>query len=109
MIDSDAPSAQYPDDVSKQDGRSTSAATSRSAAQPYRPMTLRGLAQEIAAESDEQTRRRLVREFVEEYSWEPAKVKGQLLNERPSSSNDIRYDAFIAALAEHLAYHDGLV
>ena len=108
MIYNDAPSAEYPDDVSKRDGPSTSAATRPKSVHRYQPMTLRDLAREIAAKSDEQIRHRLVREFVEEYSWEPAEIKCGLLNEQPSSTNDIRYDAFLAALAEHLAYHDGL-
>jgi hypothetical protein len=71
-------------------------------------MTLRVLAQEIAGDSDEQRRRRLVLEFVAEYRWERADVKARLLTEPPEPCNDIHYDAFLAALAEHLAYHDSL-
>ena len=53
-------------------------------------------------------RRRLVLEFVEEYRWEPLERRASLLDDRPATTGAACYDALMAALAEHLAYHDGI-
>ncbi len=71
-------------------------------------MTVDDLARSLAAADSERARRRLVLEFVEEYRFEPAEHKQALLAERPGTTGDACYDAFLGALAEHLAYHDGL-
>jgi hypothetical protein len=42
-------------------------------------------------------------EFLEEYRWEPAAVQLPLLQEEPPPTGDERWDALLAALAEHLA------
>jgi hypothetical protein len=57
--------------------------------------------------ADETRRWRLVAEFLEEYRWEPAAVRGGLLDEEPSPTGDEHWDVFLAALAEHLAARDG--
>lgn len=59
-------------------------------------------------EGSESGRRRWVLEFVEEYRWEPTEHRAALLEARPAPTGDHRYDAMLAALAEHLAYHDDL-
>ncbi|HWE53959.1 MAG TPA: hypothetical protein VG435_00520 [Acidimicrobiales bacterium] len=74
----------------------------------YEPMTLEDLGGRLALESSEAGRRRLVLEFVEEYRWEPREHRAALLKARPATSCDRRYDALLAALAEHMAYHDDL-
>lgn len=73
----------------------------------YRPMTLVALGAALAGETDEALRRRLVLEFVEEYRHEDADSRARLLDERPDPTGDPRYDALLAGLAEHFAYHDG--
>jgi len=49
----------------------------------------------------------LVWEFMEEYRWETAEVQPSLLRDEPQPVGDERWDALLAALAEHLAaLHD---
>ena len=74
----------------------------------YQPMTLVALGSRLSAAYSEIERRRLVLEFVEEYQWEPQGRRAGLLEEWPAPTGDHRYDALLAALAEHLAYHDDL-
>lgn len=74
----------------------------------YEPMTLKDLGDRLAFENSEAGRRRLVLEFVEEYRWEPREHRASLLKARPGTTGDQRYDALLAALAEHMAYHDDL-
>jgi hypothetical protein len=78
------------------------------AAKSYRAMTVADLALGLRGMDSDPDRRRLVLEFVEEYRWEPIEVRSRLLGERPATIGDARYDALMAALAEHLAYHDGI-
>jgi hypothetical protein len=42
-------------------------------------------------------------EFLEEYRWEPENVQRSLLRDEPPPAGDERWDALLAALAEHLA------
>lgn len=46
---------------------------------------------------------KLVWEFLEEYRWEPDDVQTSLLSDEPVPVGDARWDALLAALAEHLA------
>jgi hypothetical protein len=69
----------------------------------YLPMTVADLASYLAEAADDRTRWKLVWEFLEEYRWEPADVQSVLLREEPASVGDERWDALLAALAEHLA------
>jgi hypothetical protein len=72
----------------------------------YRPMTLGNLADRLTRTPDARVRWKLVWEFLEEYRWEPRDVQLPLLQDEPSSIDD-RWDALLAALAEHLAaQHD---
>jgi hypothetical protein len=73
----------------------------------YRPMTLADLAGYLARTADSRTRWKLVWEFLEEYRWEPADIQPSLLQDEPLPVGDERWDALLAALAEHLAaQHD---
>jgi hypothetical protein len=73
----------------------------------YRPMTLAELAGRLAGTADGKLRWKLVWEFLEEYRWEPAAGQPSLLREEPAPIGDDRWDALLAALAEHLAaQHD---
>jgi hypothetical protein len=69
----------------------------------YRPMTVADLAVHLSRAADDRTRWKLIWEFLEEYRWEPADVQPYLLGEEPLPSGDERWDALLAALAEHLA------
>lgn len=71
-------------------------------------MTVADLALGLRGMDSDPDRRRLVLEFIEEYRWEPVELRAQLLGDRPATTGDQRYDALMAALAEHLAYHDGI-
>lgn len=73
----------------------------------YRAMTITELAVALMSEGEENCRRRLVLEFVEEYRHEDPTKRDGLIDERPAPTGDPRYDALLAGLAEHLAYHDG--
>jgi hypothetical protein len=73
----------------------------------YRPMTLADLAGYLARTADSRTRWKLVWEFLEEYRWEPEDIQPALLRDEPPPVGDERWDALLAALAEHLAaQHD---
>jgi hypothetical protein len=73
----------------------------------YRPMTLADLGRRLAWVDDAKTRWKLVWEFLEEYRWEPDDVQPSLLRDEPPATGDERWDALLAALAEHLAaQHD---
>jgi hypothetical protein len=69
----------------------------------YRPMTVAGLAVHLSRAADDRTRWKLVWEFLEEYRWEPADAQPSLLRDEPPPVGDERWDALLAALAEHLA------
>jgi hypothetical protein len=73
----------------------------------YRPMTLADLANRLTRTLDVKVRWKLVWEFLEEHRWEPAEVQLSLLRDEPTPVGDDRWDALLAALAEHLAaQHD---
>jgi len=72
----------------------------------YQPLSIAALA-ELMRAVDDQLRWRLVAEFLEEYRWEPAELRGGLLELEPGSTGDERWDVFLAALSEHLAARDG--
>jgi hypothetical protein len=70
-------------------------------------MTLAQLADRLSRTADAKVRWKLVWEFLEEYRWEPPTVQPSLLQEEPTPVGDDRWDALLAALAEHLAaQHD---
>jgi hypothetical protein len=73
----------------------------------YHPMSIAELAAYLALEGDDQLRWKLVREFLQEYRWEPDEAQPPLLRDEPRPVGDGRWDALLAALAEHLAaQHD---
>lgn len=73
----------------------------------YEPMSLATLARHLTAATDDRVRWKLVREFLEEYRWEPAEVQAALVEAEPQRVGDERWDVLLAALAEHLlARHD---
>jgi hypothetical protein len=70
-------------------------------------MTLADLAGRLARTADSKVRWKLVWEFFEEYRWEPAAEQPGLLADEPRPIGDERWDALLAAIAEHLAaQHD---
>jgi hypothetical protein len=70
-------------------------------------MTLVDLASRLVRTAESKTRWKLVWEFLEEYRWEPEDIQSSLLRDEPPPAGDERWDALLAALAEHLAaQHD---
>jgi hypothetical protein len=70
-------------------------------------MNLARLAGHLATADNDKIRWKLVWEFLEEYRWEPADIQTTLVQVEPPSLDDDRWDALLAALAEHLsAQHD---
>jgi hypothetical protein len=69
----------------------------------YRPMTVADLAGHLSRTGDEKTRWKTFWEFLEEYRWEPEDAQAALLVDEPPSVGDERWDALLAAMAEHLA------
>jgi len=80
----------------------------RNPATGYRPMTLVDLASRLVRTAESKTRWKLVWEFLEEYRWEPEDVQSSLLRDEPPPTGDERWDALLAALAEHLAAQQDL-
>lgn len=74
---------------------------------PYSAMTVAGLGLQLRAETDERVRWRLVREFLEELRHESDADQQRLIDPVPGPV-DRRWDAFLAALVEHTAFHGGL-
>lgn len=72
----------------------------------YEPWSLADLADRIAAEDGVDRRYKLVLEFVRGYLDEPASTRGALLSRRPSLIGDPGWDAVVAGLADHYAFHD---
>jgi hypothetical protein len=73
----------------------------------YRPMTIVDLAVRLPVAEDDKIRWKLVWEFLEEYRWEPGDAQPALVADEPPPTGDERWDALLAALAEHLsAGHD---
>lgn len=83
-----------------------SRAMDRQPVRPYQPMTLAELAGHLSSAADDNLRWRLIAEFLEEYSWEPAETRLGLLDQEPLATGEEHWDVFIAALAEHLALGD---
>jgi transposase len=68
----------------------------------YQPMTLAGLAAQIARHTDVKVRWKYVWEFLEEYRWEPAERQPRLLEGEAPPTYEEQWDALLAAIAEHL-------
>lgn len=78
------------------------------AATPYAPMTMAELARALADVAPDAVPWRLLREFVVEFIHEDPPTQAALLRDTPESTGSERWDAFVAALAEHLAFHHRL-
>jgi len=65
-------------------------------------MTLADLAVRLSRTAEDKVRWKLVWEFLEEYRWETGDVQPLLLRGEPLPVGE-RWDALLAALAEHLA------
>ena len=70
--------------------------------------TLASYVPELSGADDRWRLRVLLHDFG--LVWQATQVEGQaaLLAEEPTPVGDARWDAFLAAYAEHLAYHAGL-
>jgi hypothetical protein len=66
-------------------------------------MTVADLAVQLARTPDEKTRWKIFWEFLEEYRWESPDTQTTLLLGGPPTVGGERWDALLAALAEHLA------
>ncbi len=76
-------------------------------ARPYAPMTTHDLARMIQRYLPSEDNALLCcAEFLDEYRDAPDKIHDQLLVPEPMTTGDQRWDALIAALAEHLAFHE---
>lgn len=75
-------------------------------ARPYRAATIAELGAWLAGAEEDSMRWRLVAEFLEEYSHEPAASRFTLLEPVPPATGDHRWDVLLASLAEHLAAQD---
>jgi hypothetical protein len=71
-------------------------------------MAVADLAARLLRAADDGTRWKLVWEFLEEYRWESRGAQSSLLADEPPSTGDERWDALLAALAEHLAAKNDL-
>jgi transcriptional regulator with XRE-family HTH domain len=75
----------------------------------FRPMTLADLARAGRLHrTDDEAMLRLCLQFIDDYRGADKGSRARLLEDPPPSTGDARWDAFLGALAEHLAYHDDL-
>jgi transcriptional regulator with XRE-family HTH domain len=76
---------------------------------PFRAMSLTDLARTARRHiADGEAMLRLLLQFIDDFREADRDVQRVLLQAAPGSTGDDRWDAFLAALAEHLAYHGGL-
>jgi hypothetical protein len=71
-------------------------------------MTVARLGSAIACSDTDQRRWRLIWEFLEEFRHEPIEKLQRLLDDEPPLTGDEKFDLYLAALTEHLAYHNAL-
>src|SRR5260370_27087073 len=71
-------------------------------------MSLAVLATHLASANADKVGWKLLWEFLEEYRWDPAESRIELLIDQPESTGDERWDALLAALAEHLLAQEDL-
>lgn len=76
---------------------------------PYAPMTLAELGRWLRRHRDDPQRcLRYCLEFLDEYRDASPADRRRLLSREPRSTGEPRWDAFLAALGEHLAFHEGM-
>jgi transcriptional regulator with XRE-family HTH domain len=68
--------------------------------------TLTEMAEALMSERTDSRRLRNVLDFVTRYGSLPPSLRGALLLAAPPLTGDERWDAMLAAVAEHLAFHD---
>jgi hypothetical protein len=73
----------------------------------YEPMSLVQLGRLLGRADEDRHRWRLIAEMFEEYRHEPVAARAELLAAEPAATGDERWDVFLAALAEYLAFRDG--
>ncbi|MGI8608571.1 MAG: hypothetical protein ACR2MY_04985 [Candidatus Dormibacteria bacterium] len=74
----------------------------------YRPLTLVQVAGHIRERPEDDERAfRLCLEFLDEFTAEPRKAQPALIEHEAGPTGTSRWDAFLGALAEHLAFHAG--
>lgn len=71
-------------------------------------LTLVALADHLVAAGTDSRRRRLILDFVGRYLACDADRRVGLLLSGPGSVGDVRWDAVLGGLAEHLAFHDAV-
>jgi hypothetical protein len=81
-----------------------------STAEPgFRPMTLESLGRAARRHvADGETMLRLCLQFIDDFREADPVSRVSLLEDAPPPTGDARWDAFLAGLAEHLAYHGDL-
>lgn len=73
----------------------------------YRPLTLSSTSRALLTQTDESTRWRILLEFVQGFRREPPARRWRLLRREPERVDGC-WDAMLAAVAEHLAFHHEL-
>ncbi|MCS6919941.1 MAG: hypothetical protein NZM28_09230, partial [Fimbriimonadales bacterium] len=73
----------------------------------YQPLTLKQAAEAIREELSSPTGDPWlwVRQFMDDFYAAAPETRAQLIAERPELTGDPRFDAYLAALAEHFAFH----
>ncbi len=74
---------------------------------PYAPMPIGVLAERLRDTPTDDARWTHVMEFLEEFRHESADAHVKLLADEPTSVGDDRWDVFLGALGEHLAFAEG--
>ena len=75
----------------------------------FQPMTLTSLARAARHHvADDETMLRLCLQFIDDFREADTVSQASVMEDAPPSTGDARWDAFLAALAEHLAYHGDL-
>jgi transcriptional regulator with XRE-family HTH domain len=83
-----------------------SVADLRVAPMPRAAFPLSELTDSICAASDPTRRRRLVLDFITRYNATDLIARRALVLDPPASTGDQRWDALLAAIAEHVAFED---
>jgi hypothetical protein len=74
----------------------------------YRPMSMAELAGRLPRDNGKPFPWRWIREFLVEFEHENSSTQATLLVKPPPPTGSRPFDAFLAALAEHLAFHHAL-
>jgi hypothetical protein len=75
----------------------------------FRPMTLASVGRAARRHvADDETMLRLCLQFIDDFREADSASWVTLLEDAPPPTGDARWDAFLGALAEHLAYHGDL-